>query len=416
MPLPGHNDTTPLRPEADCARAHCENLMQRKEAHLKFTHIAAADDLRAPMHFNHSALTAPALVVASLLFIALTPAAALGQEQAVAPSPQSISRAFGDAGLIAKFNSSEAYGAVQSRVGLYRSHISYSQATGATSGYRDNVSAIVAPINATLPLARISSKASLKLGAALISTRGGKGNLTRVDNDSINLVAEVLYPVADKMIVGFGLATDRGDTAFRHNGGEVKTSGKGLRFDYMYIRSPNLGLTARALYLDGNATTTVPTRIGTLVNDRRLDRLYVESNLVGSYRSADFGLIPDGWVFRPTLGGTVQINSLGAALDNLGKTYPHATERYAVMSLTTRLEKSDFRKGVISPYLEIGAEYELINNLDAFDSDPNNLYYKAGAATTLTGRERIDLYYAGRDGMDGQFHSGTINLLLSMSF
>ncbi len=356
------------------------------------------------------------LAVAALILIAVTPASALGQEPAAAPPSPAISRAFANAGLIAKFNSSEAYGAAQSRVGLYRSHISYSQATGTMAGYKDDVSAIVAPINATFPLASISSKASLKLGAALISTRGGKGNLTRVDNDSVNLVAEVLYPVADNMIVGFGPAVDRGVASFRHNGGEVKSSGNGARLDYMYIHGPHLGMTARALYLDGRAKTTIPTKIGSMTNNRSLRRLYVESNLVGSYRSADFDLIPDGWVFRPTVGGTVQLNRLGDTVDNLGKTYPRASERYAALSLTTRLEKSDFGKGVISPYFEIGAEHELINNLDAVDHDPSNLYYKAGAATTITGRERIDLYFAGRDGLNGQFHSGTVNLLVSMSF
>jgi hypothetical protein len=346
----------------------------------------------------------------------LASSAALAQQAEPDASP-TISRSFGDTGLMARFNSSEQYGAVQARTGLYTAHNAVSQTTGITSGFEDDVTSIVTPVNAILPLPALGRGVHLKLGYANILSRGASGGHTRIDNDSQVAMAQAVWLIGDDALVGAGVIHEVSDVALRHNGGEIVAEGNGLRFDMLYRLAPQWGASLRVSRLSGDIATTIPhARLGVIVSRQPFRRLYSEAALVGTYRAAQSALVPKGWIIRPALAFVWQDSAFRTTSNSLDATVPARQESYMMAIATLRMERDGFRPWRVMPYGEVGFEQEVRNSLALVDDDPTTLYLKGGAAMNLGGRGRLDLYTARRDSMKGSFQSTTINLLLSMAF
>ncbi|WP_303760902.1 autotransporter domain-containing protein [Sphingobium yanoikuyae] len=328
-----------------------------------------------------------------------------------------ISGSFGDTGLMARFNSSEQYGAVQARVGLYNAHDALIVATGRSYDFDDNVTSVVTPVNAIIPLPMLSPRLFAKVGYTNILSRGGIGTPTRIDNDSQVGMAQLVWLIGDDALVGAGVIHETSDVSLRHNGGDIASQGKGVRFDMLYRFAPHWGASLRVSRLSGDADTTIPNaRLGAINSRQDFRRMYSEAALVGTYRHAQAGFVPKGWVLRPSLAFVWQDSKFKATTNSLNAAIAGRSEDYQLGIATLRLEKDGFRPWKPIPYAEAGMEHEVRNTLTETEDDPTNLYLKAGGAMNMGGKGRLDLYVARRDSLKGSFQSTTVNLLLSMAF
>ncbi len=328
-----------------------------------------------------------------------------------------ISRSFGATGLMARFNSSEQYGAVQSRTGLYMAHNNLSLASGATTGFKDEVATIVTPVNLIMPLPAVARGLHVKLGYANIFARGWGGHRTQVDNDSQTGLAQILWLIGDSALVGGGVIHEVSNVSLRHNDGTIASQGTGVRFDMLYHFAPRWGASLRLSRLAGDAATNIPNmRLGVIASRQHFSRSYSEASLVGTYRTGQFPLVPEGWIMRPSVAFVWQQSRFDPGATNLGSAIAARKERYMLGAATMRLEQDGFTPWRVRPYGEAGVEQELRNSIARVDDDPTSLYLKTGAAMNLGGKGRLDLYVARRDSMKGSFQSTTVNLLLSMAF
>ena len=349
----------------------------------------------------------------AVILAGLSACPALAQD-GVAPT---ISRSFGDTGLMARFNSSEQYGAVQSRTGLYNAHNNLVASTGQTPDFSDDVAALVTPVNAIIPLPALAEGLHVKFGYANILSRGAKGGPTRIDNDTQVGMAQIVWLIGDDALIGAGVIHETSDVGLRHNGGGIASVGKGLRADMLYHFAPHWGASLRVSRLSGDAATTIPNaRFGAISNRQHFRRLYSEASLVGTWRTAQTRLVPKGWVMRPSLAFVWQDSAFRASVNSLKATVAGRDESYMLGIATVRLEQDSYRPWKPVPYGEAGMERELRNDIAQGEHDPSTLYLKAGAAMNMGGKGRLDLYAARRDSLKGSFQSTTVNMLLSMAF
>lgn len=347
---------------------------------------------------------------------ALAPACVMAQ-QAPAEQTPSIMRSFGDTGLMARFNSSEQYGSVQSRTGLYMAHNSLAQSSGDTTGFRDDVTSLVLPVNALFPVPGAGGRLQVKLGYTGIFARGSAGHRTQIDTDSQNALGQIVYLAGDDILLGVGVIREVSDVSMRHNGGDIRSEGTGVRADMLYRFAPAWGASLRLSRLSGDATTRVPRGTATmLVNRQGLRRIYGEAALVGTLRPTQLSLVPRGWVMRPSIAGVWQQSRFAATVNNLGAAVAGRKESYMLGIATIRLEKDGFRPWRLLPYVEGGLERELRNSVAQVDDDPSTAYLRAGLAMNVGGKGRLDIYAARRDSLKGTFQSTTMNMLLSLSF
>lgn len=342
---------------------------------------------------------------------------AFAQTDDAEPSLPTISRSFGDTGLMARFNSSEQYGAVQSRTGLYNAHNNLVTATGRSYDFDDDVIAAVTPVNAIIPLPALGRGLHVKLGYANILSRGSKGGPTRIDNDTQVGMAQIVWLIGDDALLGAGVIHESSDVSLRHNGGDIASQGKGVRADMLYRFAPQWGASLRVSRLVGDVETTIPNaRYGAIGSRQDFLRLYSEASLVGTYRTEQMSLVPKDWIMRPSFAFVWQDSRFKASVNSLKAAVAGRRESYMLGIATVRLEKDGFRPWAPIPYGEAGMEREVRNSLAEGEHDPSSLYLKTGVAMNMGGKGRLDLYAARRDSLKGSFQSTTFNLLLSMAF
>ncbi|QGP81164.1 autotransporter domain-containing protein [Sphingobium sp. CAP-1] len=332
-------------------------------------------------------------------------------------APSAINRSFGDSGLMARFNSSEQYGAVQARIGLYNAHNNLVAATGSSYIFDDNVTAFVTPANAIIPVPALGKGLHVKVGYANIMARGGNDGPTQIDNDTQVGMAQLVWLSGDNVLIGAGVIHETSDVSLRHNGGDISTQGNGWRVDMLYRFAPQWGASLRVSQLGGDADSIMPNvRFGAIRNRQNFRRRYSEAALIGTYRKRQLGGIPHGWVMRPALAFVWQDSKFDRSVNSLAASVAGRREDYMLGIATIRLEKDGFRPWNPVPYGEAGLESEVRNTIAKNEHDPSSLYLKTGVAMNLGGKGRLDLYAARRDSLKGSFQSTTFNLLLSMAF
>lgn len=330
----------------------------------------------------------------------------------------SLSATFGPSGLLAEHNSNENFGAVQSRLGAYRAHQAFAEAGGPLEGYRDIVETKVFPIKAIVPIPGSGRRWFLKSGTVSIFSRGSDGNLTGSNSDTYSAQLAVLHLVDDRTLIGVGPLISRVNVDLLHNGGSVSSNGKGVQFDLLHKIDDRLGFSARAAYERLETRTTVPIGFTRRVETSQdADRLYVEASAVYNPSGSQILLpVPDGWFLRPIATLIFQATWTKFTTDSQGGPVAANTENFGTVLLSVRLEKDDFRPWHLVPYFVGGTEIEYMNDASSVDQDAGNLYVKAGVATNVGGKGRLDIYYARRESFRGTYSAGTFNMLLSMQF
>ena len=133
----------------------------------------------------------------------------------------------GKAGLLESFYSSEQFGTVQARIGLSRATIGAATAPFApTTGYKDESSALVVPLNVLKSLP--DGKSYIRF-AGTGTFADGRPNLVELDGNVGRFDLQYLtFPNPD-MMIGFGALVERSDMDIV-GAGTVGRKGAGIRF------------------------------------------------------------------------------------------------------------------------------------------------------------------------------------------
>ena len=374
---------------------------------------------------SHPALIA---LTAGLFNIAYSPPA-LGQDDHSADRPAAeispsspgarpnLNRSFGPVGLLAEFNSNENFGVLQSRLGAYRTHQAHANAGGPDKGYRDTFDNWVFPGKVTVSIPGSNGSWFVRAGGVAILSRTHGGNLTRTETDTYTGQLQALRLIGNDTLVGAGIFVSDVSVDLLHNGGQVETSGLGAQIDFLHKLNDRFGISGRAIYdgLDIHAEIPIgPDR--KVVTERTGERLYLEMSAVYNLPGEQVGFVPDGWRLRPVVTGIYQSISYDAGRNSFGAPIPAFTEEFGALLLTARLESTEARPWKLAPYVTAGSEIQLRNNASQVDSDPGNLYLRAGVAMNTGGKGRLDLYYARRDSFEGTYQANNFSAVLSMLF
>lgn len=322
----------------------------------------------------------------------------------------------GRAGLLESFFSSDQYGTVQARIGESRATIGAAGSPGApTTGYRDESSAVIVPLN--LLKALPDGRSYLRFGATGIFANGRPNPVELGTNVGRADIQYLTFPNADTML-GFGFLIE-GSATDIVGAGTVDRSGYGLRGDLIRKFNPHWGVAARAEYSWGETDLQVAAGPGmTLQHVQGDDRLYAQAEFIGQYRRGDIGWIPQGWVMRPTLGIQYQRNFIEATADSFGVVSSGVVgpiENYGTAWAYLKMEK-EVRPGSWAPKLGIGLEYEYINNLDLFTDEPLYAVASVGVSKMLRSGTRFDFVLTRHQGLNGQRWNQSLVTALTIPF
>lgn len=325
----------------------------------------------------------------------------------------------GSAGLLAEFSSYGTYGAVQNRQGQSRAAIEASHRPGMpATGYSDNSSQLIVPVDLLAPLGA-SSRAFVKVGASANLNRGQR-RITDVDTSTFRTEAEFLWSPTPAGLVGVGAFVEDISVDMRHNGSQLDDRGHGLRADFLRRLDRHWGVAARAEYTWTDRKLRSPLPGGRVFAcDQEVGRFYSQVDLVGTYTKEDWGWVPSGWLVRPSLGAAYQRNRFETAISNLGSLVtgtvgPH--DSYLSASGAVRLERAVRGRSLFSPFVELGYERELVNDLDAKVDDPDILHTAVGFSSNLGRRLRADVEYNRYDGFHGQRRAQSLTVHLGLVF
>lgn len=345
-----------------------------------------------------------ACLMALVLMASARPALAQEQEPA-RPQPSAGERIImnlGQAGLMAEMNSYEDFGTVQSRIGQSRAQIEASRATGVATGYKDAANIGVLPFDVFYELPGSGGTSFLKVGGLALFNRGDH-NQTELYARTGRFEAQYFYAPTQDTLIGIGGVVEKTKVDMYHNDGTIEDLGYGVRGDFVHKFSSHLGIAARAEYLWSQGKTRVPIGGDVLYGyDQNWGRFYTQANLVGSFTAESLGFVPKGWVFHPSIGALYQNNRFNDVSDTFGGVVNGTIGRrdaYATISANARLEDMNLRPMHIAPYVEVGLEREIRNDLDLIVDDPTILHTVVGASLNVGGGAIFNLEYGRHDGL-----------------
>ncbi len=324
----------------------------------------------------------------------------------------------GAAGLLAEFGSYDTYGTVQERLGQSRAQIAWAAIPGnPTSGYEDAADVLVVPVDLAVPLG--SEHSFLRVGGVAMYNRG-RENITWVDIDTRRAELQYLYIPTPDTILAIGGTVENADIAMGHSPGHIASDGLGLRADIVHKFSPRWGIAVRGELIAAEAETRLTLRNALRYGyDQDYRRLYLQTCLVGTFTHDSLRWVPQGWVFRPNFTALFERNSFADALDTFGRTVRGtvgSSDSYATLSACGRLERASFRPWHPAPFLEVGLEHEIRNDLDALLDEPTILRTAIGASLNLTHGARIDVEYSRHDGLEGLRRDQSLTVHLGFLF
>jgi hypothetical protein len=357
------------------------------------------------MTHNKLMCSVAAMVVASTTSMASAQDGSMPPMEAMPPQVQ-LAFNLGSAGLLEKMNSYATYNTTQGRIGLSRTQIEFSHASGITSGFEDSSNVAVLPFDVMYTLPNSNGQSFLRFGGFLNDISGESGNLTQVDSAGRRIDVQYMHAPNIDTLWGVGLFYESTSVDLVHNGGTIDREGWGIRADYVQKFNPHWGIAARADLNFGNTDTTVP--IAPNVNyelDQDDTRLYLQGALVGTYTTQDMGWIPNGWVFHPTLTAVFQRTEFDSATNSFGGTATGTvgdSDDYGWIGASARFASMDFRPGKLAPYVEVGLQHEYVNDLDLVMDEPTYLNTVIGASVNLGHGARLDIEYGRNDGLNGK--------------
>lgn len=326
----------------------------------------------------------------------------------------------GSAGLLAEMSNFGNMSITQGRLGVSRAQVELSRATGIVTGFEDTTDATVLPMDAIISLPNGQGKTFIRTGIIFGDYDADKGDLVEVDTKLKR--AEIQYLVSPDInrLYGIGAYYEKTEMTLAHMNGTLDRPGFGLRADALNKLSKHWGVASRIDYNIATNENTLPVGPGAVLEyDLDDKRLYIQSDLVGTYDKQALSFLPDNWIFRPALGIVYQHTGYDTARTNFGTTATGTAgrnEEYAFASLSARLESTAFGPKVIAPHLEIGIEKELKNELDSLIDDGNIFTIDAGLSTSLSRAARLDLIYSSHSGSEDLRQDQAIVLHLGIAF
>lgn len=327
-----------------------------------------------------------------------------------------FARTFGSTGLWSELGQDESYGTVQTRQAMSRSQIAAAFADDDFEGYEDSAEKLTVPV--TLAFSLPDGNSAVRLKGTWTNTWADE-NKTYADSQGPSGLLQYLMMPSDNTLLGFGLVLGATDVDIRHNGGTIRTDARGLRFDWLQKFNEQWGLATRALYTWNDSSTSIPLGFADLDTDQENEQFYLEATLVGNFEHDHWSAIPEGWVVRPKFRALYQKTSFETVTNSLGGVNEGTVgpdDEYATLSARVRILKSAYRPGDFGPYLEVGYEREVINDLDLVVDDPDILMTKIGAVAILKNGDYLDVSYGRFDGLGGDRSVGTLNIAYTHSF
>lgn len=349
-------------------------------------------------------------------FIA-TPAFAADMEQPAGQPPLAVIAQdnLGKAGLLRSYFDSDQFGSVQWRVGQGRLTIGAAASSGLPySRYRDGTTDTVVPVNTLFGLPdgesmiRLGVRGTFPNGADYLVEQDA-GGIGRLELQYMRF----LNPGTMWALGGF-LDYTHLDIV---GSGDITRQAGGVRADILNEFNDHWGVAARAEYSWGESDLKIAAGPGlTLEHKQGDDRFYTQAELIGQFRSDDFGLIPEGWVAHPVLGIQFQRSFLESTADSFGVVSSGVvgdTEDYGTAWAHFRLEK-EVPPGGWSPNVLVGFEHEYVNSLDAVVKEPSYAVFGAGLSTMFGKGNRFEVSYTRHQGLNGdrwnQAFVGTLTL------
>lgn len=321
----------------------------------------------------------------------------------------------GKAGLLWSLYSDDQYGTVQTRIGEARSSYAAVNAGGPTSGYEDSSNTLIMPLKAAWALPDGKSYLRLRL-----KTTFADATSNQVENDGNTGLILATYQrfMSVSSMFSIGAFVENSDYEIVGTGDTTRDA-YGLRLDAIHQLNDHWGMIGRARYSMGESDLKVPIAPGlTLRRNQSDDRFYTQGEIIGQYRKADMGWIPDGWALHPIIGGQYQRNFIEEVTDNLGNTVSGVdgdTEEYGTAWLKAQFQK-EVPPGQWAPNFTLGIEQEWVNSLDEHVDEPTFGFAEIGLSKMWKNGNRLDLVYGRHQGLNDTRWSQSLVASLTVQF
>ena len=322
----------------------------------------------------------------------------------------------GNAGLMASYYNADYFGTVQFRSGNGRAAIGAADEPGAPqSGYKDKATSLVVPLNLMHALPDGQSYLRFNLTGTLAN---GADELVEMDGPITRLEAQYLtFPDPNTMYAA-GIFVEKTDLEIIGAGTLVR-EGIGLRFDMLKKFNDHWGMSARAEYSWGETDLSLDIGPGMVLQHvQGDDRLYLQTELVGTFTAEDSGMVPQGWVMHPAFGALFQRSYLETTANSFGAPSSGVvgdTEDYGLIWGHLRYEKK-VAPGQWAPNFTLGLEHEVVNDLDALTQDSTFAVIGAGVSRQQMNGNRVDLSVLRHQGVSGESYSQTLLAAFIMNF
>ncbi|WP_113446821.1 hypothetical protein [Rhizobium cremeum] len=355
--------------------------------------------------------------VAAVSFLSTDAFGADGDQGGGQPPASAVALStLGNAGLLRSYFESDQFGSVQWRVGQGRVTIGAAETSGLPdSHYRDGTTDTVVPLNFIFGLP--GGQSAIRLGVRGTFSNGANYPV-ELDGGTGRADLQYLYFPDARTMWGLGGFYEQTDLDIEGSG-SVKRSAGGIRADFLNEFSEHWGVAARAEYSWGESDLKVNAGPGLVMEHKQGDdHLYTQAELIGQYRSEDFAIIPENWVFHPVLGIQFQRSFIESTANSFGAVSSGvvgSTEDYGTAWAHMRLEK-EVPPGGWSPNFLLGVEQEFVNDLDVVVEEPTYAVFGAGISKTFGRGKRFEVSYTRHQGLEGNRWNEAIVGTLTMSF
>ncbi len=329
---------------------------------------------------------------------------------------QKLSRYFGPPGLLAEMSQDENYGNINTRIAQMRAQIEGAKSTGVYSGYTDEGYKLSVPINLLLNLPDNKSLIRFK-GTGIWSWAEPERTYSRTRGFSG--LAEYVYIPDETTVLGFGVTASNTGISILNSHGSARTYDLGFQANLIYRFNERWGVAATANYMWVNNRSEIPLGRLSLVTDQNSRRTFAEATVVGNYENQHASWVPEGWTLYPKLNVNYHRQDFETVYNSLGRKNDGTVgplDDYLTAAAVVRLQKNGFRPLEMAPYVEVGYERELINDLNVVVDDRNILRSKVGFQMTLPNTARFDLSLSRNDGFKGDRSLTKVTLIYNQAF
>jgi len=330
-----------------------------------------------------------------------------------------LNRIFGRSGLMTEFSQDDFYGTIMNRQALSGGQYNTAQSTGVASGYQDELHQFSLPISGTFALPDGQSFIMVKADNDWID---GDRNLSYSDTNALNGRLAYIHMIGEGTLLSFSLLSSDIDVDLKSSAGHVDGTSYGVRADLLQMFNPRWGYAGRVIYSWNTNKTRIPIP-GTgmeLTTDQDNGELYTEQAVVGNFGHDQLAVVPQGWTLYPKFRMFYTNTSYETVTDSFGDVVrsPDGSKvnEYGSMGVYARLENNTWKPWHPAPYIELGVEREMLNDLDSYVDDPTIIYSRIGASMPIGTATRVELAYTRNDGTKGDRDTDTGLLTISMEF